>query len=78
MGYNLVFNTGILPEASQKHRRHPYYQQMRTNFKDDLSTAHQDLRKKTIDTAQARFGSNVANFTIAEYLQNEFHRNTDE
>jgi hypothetical protein len=57
IAYNLIFSTGIFPEACREWRRRPRLEQTWTNFKVEFALAHQEFRDSQITAGQAGYQS---------------------
>ena len=62
IAYNLVFNTGLFPEACREWRRRTDNDKIWLNFKVDFTTAHQEWRDSQVTSNQV--GYHNANATL--------------
>jgi hypothetical protein len=69
IAYNLIFATGIFPEACREWRRRPVADKTWTNFKIDFAIAHQDYKESQITANQAGYQS--ANHAAYDAMRNE-------
>jgi hypothetical protein len=55
IAYNLIFATGMFPEACREWRRRPIIEKTWTNFKTDFAIAHQEFRESQVTSNQAGY-----------------------
>ena len=59
--YNLVYNTGLFPDACREWRRRPAAEHTWDNFKTDFSMAHTDLRNQRQTSQQSGYNQAAHN-----------------
>jgi hypothetical protein len=55
IAYNMLFSTGMFPDACHDWRRRPLLQQTWATFKVDFALAHQELRNSQVTSNQAGY-----------------------
>ena len=63
IAYNLMFATGMFPEACREWRRRPTAEHTWTNFKTEFSLAHQEFRDSQVTSQQAGYHAANAAYT---------------
>ena len=81
IGYSLMFNTGLFPDAMRDWRKRIPVDKTWANFKIDMAEAHQELRESQVTSNQAGFhnANNVKEFaeSTTEVLE-KLSESTDE
>jgi len=68
IAYNVLFSTGMFPDACRDWRRRPLIQQNWATFKVDFALAHQELRDSQVTSNQAGYqAANNAAYDTASY-----------
>jgi hypothetical protein len=71
IAYNLIFSTGMFPDACRDWRRRPTVEQTWANFKTDMALAHQELRDSQVTSTQAGYQSANAAYADAYDIHQE-------
>ena len=73
IAYNVLFSTGMFPDACRDWRRRPLLQQTWATFKIDFALAHQELRDSQVTSNQAGYQAahNAAYDTASYDIQQE-------
>ena len=73
IAYNVLFSTGMFPDACRDWRRRPILEQTWATFKIDFALAHQELRDSQVTSNQAGYqqAANAAYDTASYDIQQE-------
>jgi hypothetical protein len=66
IAYNIIFSTGMFPEACREWRRRPIVEKTWVNFKVDFALAHQDFRDSQVTSRQAGYHNANAAFELQQ------------